>query len=205
MPKFEEDLVAAIERSDSDDLGTSVEIWADGGVILKNPSPFGGTWAWCAVNDKGQIVQSDSGFVPAINSRMITNNDTEMIAVIKALESMPEHWAGTIYTDSAVTIARFKKIGSGNPELISKINHIPRNVLARAIAARDRVGRVGFRLVKGHPTKQDISRGYKIKKKEDGSEKRIIVSRFNVWCDLECSRISLEHQRFLDDLAESRE
>jgi hypothetical protein len=38
-----------------------VSVYADGGVIGANPSPKGGTWAWCHVNDADHRVKSGSG------------------------------------------------------------------------------------------------------------------------------------------------
>jgi hypothetical protein len=30
-----------------------VAVYADGGIIHRNPSPVGGTWSWCHVDDAG--------------------------------------------------------------------------------------------------------------------------------------------------------
>lgn len=42
-------------RAAHDLLLSVVAVYCDGGVILKNPSEVGGTWAWCAVDAEGQI------------------------------------------------------------------------------------------------------------------------------------------------------
>lgn len=39
-----------------------IAVYADGGVILKNPSAIGGTWAFCGVDAEGNRVIEGSGF-----------------------------------------------------------------------------------------------------------------------------------------------
>ncbi|HRH46677.1 MAG TPA: hypothetical protein PKY82_33845, partial [Pyrinomonadaceae bacterium] len=74
---------------DEVDENEIVALYCDGGVISMNPSPIGGTWAWCGVNAKGERVIEQSGAFPAPESRPVSNNHTEQIAITKALEAMP--------------------------------------------------------------------------------------------------------------------
>src|ERR1043165_5334043 len=84
-----------------DILKRVVALDADGGVVGKNPSDIGGTWAWCGVDAEGNRIVWRGGFVP-VNGRPITNNHTEQIAITLALEAMPDGWSGTVCSDSMI-------------------------------------------------------------------------------------------------------
>ncbi len=150
-----------------------VAVYCDGGVIKKNPSEIGGTWAWCGVNADGARVVEFGGVVPAPQGRKITNNHTEQIAICKALEWLPEGWSGTVYSDSQVALGRvFLNWATFN---------LPANIAQRCNAARLRLGKLQFRLLQGHPTKAELATGW-------GNKRDLPVSIHNVWCDAECGR-----------------
>ncbi|HKQ91334.1 MAG TPA: hypothetical protein VJZ77_11645 [Blastocatellia bacterium] len=150
-----------------------VALYADGGCILKNPSTIGGTWAWCAVDEKGNRVIERGGVVPATDTREITNNHMEQIALTLALEAMPDGWSGKVYSDSQIALGRvFKGF---------RIRNLPANVARRSAAAVARLGRIEIVLLQGHPTKADLARGI-------GARRGLPVSVHNVWCDAECGR-----------------
>jgi ribonuclease HI len=154
-------------------------IYCDGGVIAKNPSPYGGTWAWVAVDAAGELVRQDSG---TIDARGITNNVTEFVAAIYALEAVPQGWSGTLYSDSQVTLGRLFHgwaLGGLGVRLIN-----------RGSAVLKRLGKVEPVLLQGHPTKADLEAG--IDKKRG-----LPVSRFNQLCDQECQRLA---RRYLQQL-----
>ncbi|HRH46902.1 MAG TPA: hypothetical protein PKY82_34970 [Pyrinomonadaceae bacterium] len=111
-----------------------VALSTDGGLIAKNPSPIGGTWAFCGVNAKGQIVLENSGIVLAPPLKLVTNNHTKQIAIVKALEAMPEGWSGQISSNSKVSLGR---VFQGWQE-----NNLPPNISARTTAALRRLGEV---------------------------------------------------------------
>lgn len=162
-------------------------LWCDGGVIYTNASPFGGTYAWCGVNAAGEIIKHGFAVVPAPDGREVTNNDTEIIAVIQAMRSVPDGWSGTIYTDSMVTITRFQNIRN---DLLHRITKIPKNVLAEAINQMGRMGKVAFKLVKGHPDAASLEIGvYEYDLVRQKANPRV-VSRFNVWCDAKCGTLA---------------
>lgn len=150
-------------------------VYADGGVIGANPSPIGGTWAWCFVNADNQRIHTASGVVlPRTSCPLITNNLTEFLAVVKALEALPEGWSGTVYSDSQVTIGR---IFWG-----WKQNNLPLVLLRQANAA---IARLDFQrctavLLDGHPTRAQLLAGR--------GKRGNLVSEHNVWCDLACQR-----------------
>lgn len=154
-----------------------VALYADGGVIKKNPSPFGGTWAWCGVNAEGERVIEKYGAVPATETRTISNNHTEQIAITLALEAMPEKWSGIVYSDSQIALGRVFK---GWRE-----NNLPKNIAVRSKQAVARLGRIETVLLQGHPTKEDLKNGI-------GKKRGFPVSEHNVWCDKHCNKAAEE-------------
>ena len=143
------------------------EIYTDGGVISKNPSPIGGTWAWCWVR-KGKCVYYKSGVILAHEYRTISNNFTELVAAVKAIESVPRDWNGVLYTDSAVTKARMT---TG-----TRFEGVPNELRLNVLKLR-RGRKWTVQLVAGHPTKKHLREGHK-----NGAP----VSKHNVFCDYLC-------------------
>lgn len=154
-------------------MGEIIALYADGGVILKNPSTIGGTWAWCAVDADGNRVIERGGAIAAKDGYPITNNHMEQIAVTLALEAMPDGWSGKVYSDSMVALGRVFKGW--------RIKNLPLNVAKRSAAAVARLGAIETVLLQGHPTKADLASGI-------GKKRNLPVSIQNVWCDAECGR-----------------
>lgn len=153
-----------------------IALYADGGLIGRNPSPIGGTWAWCGVTAGGVRIIERSGSIPAPGGRPITNNHTEFIAATLALEAMPDGWSGKLYSDSQITLGRLFWRWA--------IRNLPKNVYVRGIAALERLGNVEPVLLQGHPTKADLLHGI-------GAKRGLPVSEHNVWCDQACGREAL--------------
>jgi len=157
-------------------------LYSDGGVVEINPSPIAGTWAWCATNALGWRTIEDSGFILALDEP-ISNNQMEWVAAMQALEAMPDGWSGTLVTDSKNVLDRlaYLKAHLGLPA--SQVI-VPRNLpwqwYRRMVTSMLRLGDVGLRHVKGHPTAADLKRGF--------TDKGRPVSYQQVWCDAECNR-----------------
>lgn len=157
----------------TDTMSRVVAVYCDGGLVGRNPSDIGGTWAWCGVDKDGNRIVEESGFVAATATRKVTNNHTEQIAICKALEALPDGWSGTVYTDSNCAL---KRVFRG-----ATTYNLPRNIKARCAAAVRRLGRIEAVLLEGHPSKADLERGY-------GKKHDLPVSEHNVWCDKACTR-----------------
>lgn len=156
---------------------TTRTLYADGGVIFRNPSSIGGTWAFVIVNDDGKIHKSMSGaFMPgALGLSEVTNNQTEMYALLRGLREIPQDCDHlVICTDSMVTIGRVH-LGwkwTNIPQLL----HVWYQEIIQSLPA----WRHNFQyiLLDGHPTASQL---------ENGIGKRgNPVSEFNVLCDQLC-------------------
>lgn len=152
-----------------------LQLFTDGGVIGPNPSPLGGTWAWCLVVNNDRIAYHASGIVTPkdIGLPTVSNNVTELLAAVEGLDNavpQPVDW----FTDSGVTLWRLTtgKKWAGVPDWLK----------ARAIACRP--GVKSATLLGGHPNKAELASG----RRKDGKP----VSEWNVWCDHECNRLAAE-------------
>lgn len=159
-------------------MASAQALYTDGGVIQINPSPFGGTWAWCLV-EAGQRIRHDSGvLLPAPDCPVITNNVTELYALVAGIEALPADWAGLIYSDSWVSLQRVF--------LGAKLKNVPEWLVERLQVIRQsgRLSQMAYVLLDGHPTQAQLLAG---RGKRGGP-----VSEFNVWCDEECNRVGRE-------------
>lgn len=149
-----------------------VSIYTDGSVLHHNPSDLGGPWAWCGIDKEGDMVISGSGIIKG----PCTNNHSEFMAVVMALEAMPDGWGGTVYCDSYITISR---LWYG-----ATLSGIPMDLVLRGGAALRRTKSTGV-LVAGHPSKAHLAAGHK-----NGTP----VSEWNVWCDKRCTEVGREYE-----------
>lgn len=152
------------------------KLYADGGVIGRNPSAHGGTWAWCLVSGLDRVREASGTVTPAeIGLPLVTNNLTELLAAVTGLEAMPDGWGGTLYTDSKITLLRVSKT-----KRQAKLNGIPDALRARLQAVKDRLGGYKVVLLGGHPSRGELLDG----RRKDGMP----VSIHNVHCDSLCGR-----------------
>jgi ribonuclease HI len=156
-----------------------VAVYADGGVIRKNPSPFGLTWAWCSVDENDERVIERYGYVRSPNGRLLTNNHAEQIAITLALEAMPDGWSGTVASDSMVALGRVLKNW--------RTRNLPDNITVRSRAAVARLGPLKELVLQGHPTKKELIAGW-------GKRRDLPVSIHNVWCDRACHQAAEDYE-----------
>ena len=181
---------------------TSPSVYADGGVVGINPSPLAGTYAWVHVVD-GQRVRSDYGYVvpefvaalcdgteSGVKPGVVSNNFTELIALVYALEALPDGWSGVAYSDSGITLGRVRSVFDvvrGRAEMTHQFNGIPGGLRARVFALVKRLGELLFVGLAGHPTNEELMRGYKTKRhKRTGQLYHVPVSVHNRRCDAMC-------------------
>lgn len=174
------------------------ELFTDGGLIsdpnakVKNPSPIGGTIAWVRV-ENGVVVERDVEIiVPSdIDMPAVSNNNTELLALITAIEKLPNDWRGRINSDSQVALGWvFKDWKQDNipPVICRRLNKL---FAERGLF----LSRQKSRLLQGHPTKADLERGI-------GAKRNLPVSEFNVQCDLMCSQAATAYLSLREDASE---
>lgn len=144
------------------------ELYTDGGVIERNPSRVGGSWAYALIagdriiRENGEIIQ------PLLMQagETVTNNQTELLACIVGIR---ESWqAGyrisTLYTDSQVTLGRLSQGWS--------LKNIPAWMIKqlREIQRDPRFALIHFELVKGHAG-----------------------NKWNEYCDHKCQELAQAH------------
>jgi ribonuclease HI len=157
------------------------ELFCDGGCVKANPSPYAGTWAWCYVVD-GEMVYNQSGIIypKAFNSKTLTNNQSELVALLAGLSFLPLDWIGVVKSDSQVSLGRvFQgwKFKRGIPaHIILRYQEIKKKFLYW--------DQIKWVLLSGHPTKKELETGI--------GKNGLPVSKWNVWCDHECGRLSKE-------------
>lgn len=155
------------------------DVYADGGCVLDNPSPHGGTWAWCHVAGGGRVAEASGAVTPEeVGTETVSNNATEFLALLLCLEALPNGWAGTASTDSGVTLLRFRD------HTTTKMKGIPDAWVVRLNAVRRRLGELNFVLLGGHPTRAELAAGVR----KDGKP----VSEHNVWADKQCGKRAKE-------------
>jgi ribonuclease HI len=125
----------------------SFDLYTDGGVILKNPSLIGGTYAYVLIQDD-KIKAQDSGVYTPEDMETsgvgVTNNQTELLAILSGVEwAQSKGWhIRCLYSDSQVTLGRLYQGWS--------LKNIPywmvqwKNELAHVIQT------IPYQLVKGH-------------------------------------------------------
>lgn len=164
-----------------------LKLYADGGVIRQNPSPFGGTWAICMVNHLDQLVWKNSGIISPedMETPFVTNNQTELLAVIYGLQRvMTSENDLEVCSDSQITLMRV----FGH----SPFNNIPEwmiNLLRWEQKRLTYFKKFTHTLMDGHPTKAQVESGI--------GKKGHVTSKWNVLCDKLCNE---QAEKFLNSI-----
>jgi ribonuclease HI len=160
------------------DLTKVKAIYTDGGLVQKNPSPIGGSWAFRFVDSEdrlgGNVVHQFSGgrIQPGI-----TNNTVEFIAAVLAFRALPEGWSGVWSPDSEVTVTRLLYGGQGRGLSQAQIDW------GKRAMERIDVKNIKVVMLGGHPTNFDLTQGFR---KKDNK----LVSIHNVWADKACGIVN---------------
>ena len=149
------------------------ELYADGGVIASNPSMIGGTYAWRLVYADGREIGQAKAISMTVMGLPVTNNQTELLALLAGMTRLPADFAGTIYSDSQVTLGRvFMGWKWGHvPGWMHRIYQTQRSKFTRW-------HEIKYVLLDGHPTKAQLRAGI--------GKRGHPVSIHNVWCDEAC-------------------
>lgn len=155
-------------------------LYCDGGVIGKNPSTIGGTWAFIRLDEEQNY--SESGVITPYFALMpaITNNLTEMLALIRGLQSLPAAWNGKVCSDSQITLGR--AFMGWRWKNIPQWMHDQYQQERRRLVNWDKIEYV---LLQGHPTRAELAAGF--------GSRGYPVSEWNVWCDKECGKKATEY------------
>lgn len=158
-------------------LHPCLHLYADGGVIRQNPSPIGGTFAFRILDaDERAVIVEDAQVYPTDETTpLISNNVTEMLAVVAALKHLDPHADVHIFSDSMITLGRLF--------LGWKWTGIPAWLHRRYQAERQRLPRFHLyrhTLLDGHPTQAHLAAGV--------GKRGHPVSRHNAWCDYACGK-----------------
>jgi ribonuclease HI len=129
-------------------------------------------WAFCLVDESGyRVVEKGGVITPAHIFKPITNNLTEFLALLLALEALPPGWSGTVCSDSQVTLGRFFNRW--------RLTNIPDGWVERCKAVVPQLGKLTIVRLDGHPTAEQLATGVG---KRGGP-----VSIHNSWCDWRCN------------------
>jgi len=120
----------------------------------------------------GYITPADLG-MPAVS-----NNHTELLALVLGLEALPAGWTGTVYSDSWVSLQRVflaAKLANVPPWLVERLQTLQKSGALKQMT---------YTLLDGHPTRAELAAGI--------GKRGHMVSEHNVWCDQQCSAIARE-------------
>jgi ribonuclease HI len=168
-------------------------LYTDGGMIGGNPSEHGGTWAWVRVEYGVEFERSSGVLLPAdLNNSTVSNNNSELYALLEGILHLPQHWEGDVCCDSAIALGWFfhgYKQNSIPMPLRKKLWHVQADVKERGLSLNPV-------LHAGHPTKADLAAGLRMSKAP-----HLPVSRWNVLCDDLCGKRGRLHMLSLRSAA----
>lgn len=161
-----------------------LKLYADGGVIFKNPSPYGVTCAFVIVN-KDSSIQSESFMFT--HSGLSTNNQSELLSIILGLESLSNTNRAAIAevcSDSNVSLGRvFRNYSMSN---IPEWTQVRLSNTKKSLVNWDKFS---YTLLDGHPTKKQLDIGM--------GKRGHPVSIWNKICDDLCQQ---ESEKFMTSI-----
>lgn len=165
-------------------MANIASVFSDGGCVGRNPSPVAGSWAYAYVDEHDELVGEGSGLVFPESlehgQQVVTNNQSEFYALAQAFSGLPDGWTGRAFVDSQITLLRFSRM--------ARTNGLPEWLVQQAARDRRRLGAVEYVLLKGHPTKADLARGYH-------EPSRRPVSKWNAYVDAACTAAAEAYRR----------
>lgn len=138
------------------DWNEVVAVYADGGCVKVNPSPYAGTFAVVYVDKDNREIGHVAGYLEPATAQgieTVENNLMETLAVLLGVEVLPDGWAGCVYTDNLNALRRIT-----TPRKTS-FNGPAQQLRERCTIARERLPKMTGQLLCGHPTREEIARG----------------------------------------------
>lgn len=133
-------------------------LYTDGGLVLRNPSEIGGSWAYVLTDQDDEELLRASGIIrpsdvgPGVTS--VTNNYMELLAVTIGMQQLPPLWSGKILLDSHVTITRIDKVRAR-----PSFRGVPPELEAKVLSEKARLGDYLVVLLQGHPRLAELKTG----------------------------------------------
>jgi ribonuclease HI len=167
----------------------TASVYCDGGVISRNPSTDGGTYAYFFLDAEGKQIGTHSGFVLPngvefpdeyestryLHLQTVSNNVTELAAVVFALMQLPDGFEGTLYSDSYVTLCRMR---NKKPSWVG----VPLGLKEEAEIEKKRHPDIKYVLLDGHPNRDQLASGI--------GKRGNPCSQWNVACDKRCGELA---------------
>jgi ribonuclease HI len=152
-----------------------LKLYTDGGVISKNPSPYGGTWAWVLVKDDQVLAHASGLLTPSMIEEYstVTNNQSELYAILMGLKHLNYWDVVEVCSDSNVSLGRVFRWSS--------LSNIPKWMVTMLLDQKGRFSKwkqFSYTLMDGHPTKAHLASGI--------GKRGHPVSRWNKLCDDLC-------------------
>lgn len=165
----------------------SLSLYVDGGCIVRNPSPYGGTYGVVLVQS-GRVIEEKSGVIDAATlgyEGCCSNNVAELYALSLGILTIPEGAECGIYSDSENALGRIFQAW--------RLGGVPLWLCAMRDNARKhlrKLARFQYDLVQGHPNKAELAAGVTIERRnKKGAVTQIgglPVSEWNVYADGLC-------------------
>lgn len=160
----------------------AVVLYADGGVIGRNPSPYGGPYAWYLIQDNETVIRAGDGILtPAdLGTETVSNNNTELLAVLAGAEAATPNYPNLTIKSDSLNALRWLFGEKG-------IQNVPQALRDRLIAylKTGRLAGCSYTLLAGHPTKEWLAAGYRTEPGKSPLE----VSIWNKACDDRCNEL----------------
>lgn len=161
------------------------QLFADGGVIEHNPSTIAGTWAVRLLAGE-TVLQEQSGVITLAEAGLeaITNNQTELLAIVRGLALLPNDWCGAVCSDSQNALGRCWWGW--------KWTNIPPWLHAEYQRERRRLKRFNdfnIVLLDGHPNRAQLAAGI--------GKRGHLVSEHNVAVDKACGQAAADYLKRL--------
>lgn len=148
--------------------------------FLTSPSPVGFTWAFVVVDDHGQEVHRESGYIlaPILAGGRLYKAQSEVgefVALSKGFRWLATHapgWSGEVCSDNHLALARVFRLAA--------CRTLPPEWVRQSAKYRRRLGSLYEQPLNGHPTQEHLERGY--------GHSNYPVSEWNVVTDDLCKR-----------------